>query len=115
VIALIVSQLAACAIAVALGTPLGLGLWGLMEGGDLPEVNLSATSLVLLAATVPVVFTGHRQYSRQAAGQATGRTAARLRIGTSPRVIRKHALSRQQKDLGPLDPRPGAWRAAVAG
>jgi putative ABC transport system permease protein len=58
VIALIVSQLAACAIAVAAGIPLGLGLWSLMEGGDLPEVNLSATSLVLLAAAVPVVFAG---------------------------------------------------------
>jgi putative ABC transport system permease protein len=56
VIALVVSQLAACAIAVALGIPLGLGLWGLMEGGDLPEVRLSATSLGLLAAAVPVVF-----------------------------------------------------------
>jgi putative ABC transport system permease protein len=56
VIALIVSQLGACAIAVALGIPLGLGLWSLMEGGDLPEANLSATSLVLLAAAVPAVF-----------------------------------------------------------
>jgi putative ABC transport system permease protein len=56
VIALIVSQLGACAIAVALGIPLGLGLWSLMEGGDLPEVSLSATSLVLLAAAVPAVF-----------------------------------------------------------
>jgi len=56
VIALIVSQLAACTIAVALGIPLGLGLWNLMEGGDLPEANLSATSLGLLAAAVPVVF-----------------------------------------------------------
>ena len=27
-----------------------------MEGGDLPEANLSATSLVLLAAAVPAVF-----------------------------------------------------------
>jgi hypothetical protein len=41
---------------VVAGIPLGLGLWSLMEGGDLPEVNLSATSLVLLAAAVPVVF-----------------------------------------------------------
>jgi putative ABC transport system permease protein len=56
VIALIVSQLGACAIAVALGIPLGLGLWSLMEGGDLPEANLPATSLVLLAAAVPAVF-----------------------------------------------------------
>ena len=56
VIALIVSQLVACTIAVALGIPLGLGLWNLMEGGDLPEATLSATSLGLLAAAVPVVF-----------------------------------------------------------
>jgi ABC-type lipoprotein release transport system permease subunit len=56
VIALIVSQLGACAIAVVVGIPLGLGLWSLMEGGDLPEVSVSATSLVLLAAAVPVVF-----------------------------------------------------------
>jgi putative ABC transport system permease protein len=56
VIALIVSQLGACAIAVALGIPLGLGLWSLMEGGDLPEANLSATTVVLLAAAVPAVF-----------------------------------------------------------
>jgi putative ABC transport system permease protein len=58
VIALIVSQLAACTIAVAVGIPLGLGLWNLMEGGDLPEVSVSATSLVLLAAAVPVAFAG---------------------------------------------------------
>jgi putative ABC transport system permease protein len=56
VIALVVSQLGACAIAVVVGIPLGLGLWSFMEGGDLPEVNISATSLVLLAAAVPVVF-----------------------------------------------------------
>jgi putative ABC transport system permease protein len=55
-IALIVSQLGACAIAVVVGIPLGLGLWSLMEGGDLPEVSVSAISLVLLAAAVPVVF-----------------------------------------------------------
>lgn len=56
VIALIVSQLGACAIAVVAGIPLGLGLWSLMEGGDLPETSVSAMSLVLLAATVPIVF-----------------------------------------------------------
>ena len=54
--ALVVSQLVACAIAVAAGVPLGLGLWNLMEGGDLPEASVSATSLVLLVAAVPVVF-----------------------------------------------------------
>ena len=56
VVALIVSQLVACAIAVAAGIPLGLGLWSLMEGGDLPTVRVPATALVLLAAVVPVVF-----------------------------------------------------------
>jgi putative ABC transport system permease protein len=56
VAALIVSQLGACAIAVAAGIPLGLGLWGLMEGGDLPRVHVPATSLLLLGAAVPVAF-----------------------------------------------------------
>jgi putative ABC transport system permease protein len=57
VITLIVSQLFACAIAVVGGIPLGLGLWSLMEGGDLPEVRVSAPSLVLLAIAVPLAFT----------------------------------------------------------
>ncbi|HEX8864010.1 MAG TPA: FtsX-like permease family protein, partial [Actinomycetes bacterium] len=56
VIALIVSQLAACAIAVVAGIPLGLGLWSLMEGGDLPEASVSPASLVLLALLVPLAF-----------------------------------------------------------
>jgi putative ABC transport system permease protein len=56
VVALIVSQLGACAIAVVAGIPLGLGLWSLMEGGDLPEVRVSALSLLLLAVAVPVAF-----------------------------------------------------------
>jgi putative ABC transport system permease protein len=56
VTALIVSQLAACALAVAAGIPLGLGLWSLMEGGDLPPVSVSGSSLALLAVAVPVAF-----------------------------------------------------------
>ncbi|HEU4396666.1 MAG TPA: FtsX-like permease family protein [Actinomycetota bacterium] len=56
VTALIVSQLGACAIAVVAGIPLGLGLWSLMDGGDLPPVTVPATSLLLLAAAVPAVF-----------------------------------------------------------
>jgi ABC-type lipoprotein release transport system permease subunit len=56
VTALVVSQLGACAIAVVVGIPLGLGLWSLMEGGDLPRVSVSTPALVLLAAAVPVVF-----------------------------------------------------------
>ena len=38
------------------GSPSGSACWSLMEGGDLPEVSVSAMSLVLLAAAVPVVF-----------------------------------------------------------
>lgn len=56
VISLIVSQLGACALAVLLGIPLGLGLWSLMEGGDLPETSVSVIALLLVAALVPVVF-----------------------------------------------------------
>jgi putative ABC transport system permease protein len=55
-ITLIVSQLGACALAVATGVPLGLGLWSLLEGGDLPAVHIPWTSVLLLAAAVPVVF-----------------------------------------------------------
>lgn len=56
VISLIVSQLGACALAVVAGIPLGLGLWSLMEGGDLPETSVSMTSLVFVAVLVPIVF-----------------------------------------------------------
>jgi putative ABC transport system permease protein len=55
---LIVSQLGACAIAVVAGIPLGLGLWSLMDGGDLPPVQLPAAALLLLAVAVPVAFAG---------------------------------------------------------
>jgi putative ABC transport system permease protein len=58
VVALIVSQLGACAIAVVAGIPLGIGLWSLMDGGDLPPVRLPAAALLLLAVAVPVVFAG---------------------------------------------------------
>jgi putative ABC transport system permease protein len=58
VTALIVSQLGACAIAVVAGIPLGLGLWSLMDGGDLPPVQLPAAALLLLAVAVPVAFAG---------------------------------------------------------
>lgn len=56
VISSIVSQLSACALAVAVGIPLGLGLWTLMEGGDLPETGVSALALLLVAVVVPLVF-----------------------------------------------------------
>jgi putative ABC transport system permease protein len=56
VISLIVSQFGACAFALVLGIPLGLGLWSLMEGGDLPETGVSAFALLLVAVIVPIVF-----------------------------------------------------------
>lgn len=54
--ALIVSQMSACTLAVVAGIPLGLGLWSLMEGGDLPETGVSFTELLIVAVLVPVVF-----------------------------------------------------------
>ncbi|HKA84524.1 MAG TPA: FtsX-like permease family protein [Acidimicrobiales bacterium] len=53
---LIVSQLGACLLAVALGLPLGLGLWSVMDGGDLPPVPVPATTLLAIAAVVPLGF-----------------------------------------------------------
>ena len=53
---LVVSQLGACLLAVALGLPLGLGLWRLMDGGDLPPVDVPATTLLTIAIAVPVAF-----------------------------------------------------------
>jgi putative ABC transport system permease protein len=55
-VALIVSQLGASALAVIVGIPLGLGLWGLIDGGDLPPVPVPAGSLALLALAVPLGF-----------------------------------------------------------
>ena len=55
-ISLIVSQLSACALAIVIGIPLGLGLWRLMEGGDLPEVGVSVLALLAVAVLVPLVF-----------------------------------------------------------
>ena len=55
-VALVVSQLGASAVAVVVGIPLGLGLWGVMDGGDLPPVPVPAGSLVLLAVAVPIGF-----------------------------------------------------------
>jgi putative ABC transport system permease protein len=56
VISLIVSQLGACALAVILGIPLGLGLWSLMEGGDLPQTGVSLLALLGVGALVPLMF-----------------------------------------------------------
>ena len=53
---LVVSQMGACLLAVAMGLPLGLGLWSVMDGGDLPPVPVPATTLLAIAAIVPLVF-----------------------------------------------------------
>jgi putative ABC transport system permease protein len=53
---LVASQLGACVLGVALGLPLGLGLWRLMDGGDLPPVDVPATTLLAIAAAVPLAF-----------------------------------------------------------
>jgi putative ABC transport system permease protein len=53
---LVVSQMSACALAVAAGIPLGLGLWQLMDGGDLPPVPVPTVAVVGVAVVVPLVF-----------------------------------------------------------
>jgi hypothetical protein len=53
-----VSQLGACALAIGVGILLGLDLWQLMAGGDLPRVEVSWTALLALLAAVPVAFAG---------------------------------------------------------
>jgi putative ABC transport system permease protein len=53
---LVVSQLGASLLAVAVGLPLGLGLWSVMDGGDLPPVPVPAATLLAIAAFVPLVF-----------------------------------------------------------
>jgi putative ABC transport system permease protein len=53
---LVVSQMGACLLAVTLGLPLGLGLWSVMDGGDLPPVPVPATTLLAIAAVVPLGF-----------------------------------------------------------
>jgi hypothetical protein len=53
-----VSQLGARALAIGVGIPLGLGLWQLVAGGDLPRVEVSSTALLTLVAAVPLAFAG---------------------------------------------------------
>jgi putative ABC transport system permease protein len=53
---LVVSQMGASLLAVALGVPLGLGLWSLMDGGDLPPVPVPTSTLLAIAAIVPLGF-----------------------------------------------------------
>ncbi len=74
---LVVSQMGACLLAVGAGVPLGLALWGLMEGGDLPPVPVPAGSVAAVAVVVPVAFAaivsvpGWRR-ARRPAGLALG-------------------------------------------
>ena len=53
---LVVSQMSACVLAVAAGIPLGLGLWQLMDGGDLPPVPVPTAAVAGVALVVPLVF-----------------------------------------------------------
>jgi putative ABC transport system permease protein len=53
---LVVSQMGACLLAVAVGVPLGIGLWSVMDGGDLPPTPVPASTLLAIAAVVPVAF-----------------------------------------------------------
>ena len=46
----------ACLLAVAVGLPLGLGLWSVMDGGDLPPVPVPASTLLAITAIVPLGF-----------------------------------------------------------
>src|SRR5262249_16770069 len=56
VVSLVVSQFGACVLAVAAGIPLGLGLWQLIDGGDLPPVSVPDSALALVAVAVPLGF-----------------------------------------------------------
>jgi putative ABC transport system permease protein len=53
---LVVSQLGASLVAVVVGLPVGLGLWSVMDGGDLPPVPVPTTTLLAIAAVVPLGF-----------------------------------------------------------
>ena len=46
----------ACVCAVVIGIPLGLGMWSLMDGGDLPAAVASPLSLLLRAVATAAVF-----------------------------------------------------------
>jgi putative ABC transport system permease protein len=52
----VVSQIGACLLAVVVGLPLGLGLWSVMDGGDLPPVPVPPTTSLAIAAAVPLAF-----------------------------------------------------------
>jgi putative ABC transport system permease protein len=56
VTALVVSQLGACLAACLAGIPLGMALFGLADGGDLPPVRLEPRLLAAVAVAVPVLF-----------------------------------------------------------
>lgn len=55
---LVVSQPAACVLAVAAGIPRGIALFSLMDGGELPSVRPPAGMLVALAlaTAAPALF-----------------------------------------------------------
>jgi putative ABC transport system permease protein len=71
---LVVSQLGPSLLAVTVGIPLGLALWG-MQGGDLPAVAVPPAALAGIAVAVPlavaaVVSVPARRLARRPAGPA---------------------------------------------
>src|SRR5215475_5916058 len=57
VVSLVVSQLGACVLAIAVGIPLGLGVWRLIDNGDIPAVSVPVIDLVLVAIATALIFT----------------------------------------------------------
>jgi putative ABC transport system permease protein len=57
VVSLVVSQLGACVLAIVVGIPLGLGVWRLIDNGDLPKVSVPVTDLALVAIATALIFT----------------------------------------------------------
>ena len=56
VVSLVVSQLGACVLAIVVGIPLGLGVWRLIDNGDLPEVSVPVTDLAVVAIAIALIF-----------------------------------------------------------
>jgi putative ABC transport system permease protein len=72
---LVVSQLGPSLFAVVVGIPLGLALWRLMQGGDLPAVAVPPAALAGIAVAVPlavaaVVSVPARRLARRPPGPA---------------------------------------------
>jgi putative ABC transport system permease protein len=57
VVSLLVSQLGACVLAIVVGIPLGLGVWRLIDNGDLPKMSVPVTDLALVAIATALIFT----------------------------------------------------------